>query len=187
MWGKKTLTIPSWGQTMSTRSAAAACSASQRIGPNSAIFPCCHMSTATLQPPCCCRNSAKATTTPWKTGFSAGYTMRTGIGATGEVCDNLEPHNLPKLLSGKKRGKADVGCLQGQVSMLYRVSNEFLEIPKLKLTWAQYFRHIPYICTKEVLLSSCNELSIPTHYHWFCFLCVLSIMFVWEVLYLQIK
>lgn len=141
MWGKK-LTIPSWGQTMSTRSAAVACSASQRIGPNSAIFPCCHMSTATLQPPCCWRNSARATTPHWKAGFSAGYTMRTGIGATGEVCNSLKPHDLPKLLSEEKEVKADVECLQGQVSVLNMVNfnnliifyNKFFEIPKLTPT-----------------------------------------------------
>lgn len=94
---------------MSTNSAALTCSASQRIGPSFAIMPCCHMSTAILQPPCHCRNSASATTPCWKTGFSAGYTMRTGMGMMGDIYDGLKPKDLErfslKILSGdRERG-----------------------------------------------------------------------------------
>lgn len=81
--------------------------------------------------------------------------MRTGIGATGEVCNNLEPCDL--LLSEEEEVEADVGCLQGQVSVLNMV-NELFKIPKLTLTVkvehfklsSIFWKNIPYVC--------------PTHY-----------------------
>lgn len=94
---------------MRTLSAALACSTSHRIGPSFAIFPCCHMSTETLQPPCHCRNSAKATTPCWKAGFWAGYTIKTGMGTIGDVRNNVKPNDLERfslnLWSGKREKK----------------------------------------------------------------------------------
>lgn len=101
---------------MRTLSAALTCSASHRIGPSLAIFPCCHMSTETLQPPCHCRNSAKATTPCWKAGFWAGYTIKTGMGTVGDVCNSVKPNDLERLSlnlrSGKREGKKKQGGRQ---------------------------------------------------------------------------
>lgn len=95
---------------MRTLSAALTCSASHRIGPSFAIFPCCHMSTETLQPPFDCRNSAKATTPCWKAGFWAGYTIKTGMGTIGDVDNSVKPNDLERfslnLWSGKREKKS---------------------------------------------------------------------------------
>jgi len=73
------------GQTMRTLWAASAWPATQRMGPSWAILRCCQRSTATLQPPCSWRNSARATTVFWKAGHSAGYTSSTETGGWVDV------------------------------------------------------------------------------------------------------
>lgn len=117
---------------MSTTSAALTCSDSQRIGPSFAIFPCCHMSTAMLQPPCHCRSSASATTPCWKTGFSAGYTMRTGMGTTGDVYDGSKPKDLGRLFLKFLSGNKGEGGGDHQHHSLVSNSALLIHLPLLK-------------------------------------------------------